>query len=91
MVRIWALSDSILEAMEKPSRDGRANKCNMLQLQSGSLESTNLIEPLYPLMFVQLDLECGGYPVKLQGAGEFILNKLSSLLHLSPSPSQSDV
>lgn len=43
---------------------------------------------LSPHMFRQLDLDCEVPPVKLQGAREFILNKLSSLLHLSPSPSQ---
>jgi len=50
MVRMWALSDSIRGAVEKASRDGRANKCNTLPLQRGSLESTNVIEPLYPFI-----------------------------------------
>lgn len=41
---------------------------------------------LSPRMFVQLDLECGGSPS--DGAGEFNLNKLPSLLHLLLTPSQ---
>ena len=71
--------------MEEPTN---AIRCSF----RGSLESTNVIEPLYPFICATRFKVFPPVPrVKLLGAGEFILNKLSSLLHLSPSPSQAVV